>query len=135
MTNNSQTPFNVIQNNNVDSKTENEEKKNKLKKYKRAKLDSDDDKKQAKNHKVRINNNKEIIEDREKYNEEDIGDNKKDIYIYTDNQKRKYFYIYHKLSKNEDYYQLRCRDRKCNGRGKYDLEKKRNINYTRLYIK
>ena len=99
-------------------------KNNKLKKYKKAKLDSDDDKKQTKNHKVRINNNKEIIEDREKYNEEDIGDNKKDIYIYTDNQKRKYFYIYHKLSKNKDYYQLRCRDRKCNGRAKYDLEKK-----------
>ena len=57
-------------------------KNNKLKKYKRAKLDSDDDKKQAKNHKVRINNNNEIIEDREKYNEEDHGDNKK-IFIYT----------------------------------------------------
>ena len=99
-------------------------KNNKLKKYKRAKLDSDDDKKQAKNHKVRINNNNEIIEDREKYNEEDIGDNKKDIYIYTYNQKRKYFYTYYKVSKNEDYYQLRCRDRKCNGRAKYDLEKK-----------
>ena len=127
MTNNNQTPFNVNQINNVNSKTDIEEKKNILKKYKGAKLDSDEDKKQVKNHKVRISNNNEIIEGSEKYNEEDQGENKKDIYIYTDNQKRKYFYTYHKISKNKDYYQLRCKDRKCNGRAKYDLEKKEII--------
>ena len=81
----------------METKKKKKIKKNKIRKYKRANIESDDDTKRINSiHKIKINDKKEILEDSENDNEVH-EDNKKDIYIYTDNQKRKYFYNYHKI--------------------------------------
>ena len=46
--------------------------------------------------------------------------NRDNIYIYTEEGK-KYLYVFQKISKEKDFYELRCKDRNCNGRAKINI--------------
>ena len=45
------------------------------------------------------------------------------IYIYIDNDNNKYFYTFQKVSSDDNFFELRCKDRNnCKGRAKYDIQ-------------
>jgi len=57
-------------------------------------------------------------------NEEKGNDNntaKEGIYIYDVANNNKLLYSFHKISREGFFYELRCRDRSCKGRVKYDI--------------
>ena len=64
--------------------------------------------------KIQDNNyNKKI----DKLNDTINDSEKNNIYIFIEEGK-KYLYSFHKVSKEKNYYEIRCKDRNCNGRAK-----------------
>jgi hypothetical protein len=47
--------------------------------------------------------------------------------MYTQMKKNNYLYAFQKISNNGLFYDLRCKDRSCKGRVKYDINKREII--------
>ena len=113
----------------------------KISHFKRTNIDNDDDLKDLKEplfEKVKFEDLKKIEPkslkikkekttnnkyDDESSENEEINNNYPGIYVYIDNDKNKYLYVFHKKSQNTKIIELRCKDRKnCKGRAQYNLE-------------
>ena len=84
---------------------------------------SDISKNMIKNKKKKIRINKETSNTQSNISEEKSEDNsaKEGTFVYTDDKNNKYLYAFHKISSDEQNYELRCKDRNCKGRAKYNL--------------
>jgi len=87
-------------------------------------MENDDDIKEIEleNKKEKISQ-KNITKKNEDNNESSTNNIYKDkIFVYTDANKKKYLYIFHRQSNDKEYNDLRCKDRNCSGRAKYNIK-------------
>ena len=96
----------------IEELSDKEDKTKKIKKEKKFKTNKDKNNKEKKE-----NDNSEL-------SSEKIKDAKEGIYIFEDANKNKLLFSFHKISNDGLFYELRCKDRACKGRAKYDIQNK-----------
>ena len=62
------------------------------------------------------------INDKKENKNKDDNILKESIFIYKDSNENKILYSFQQISKDGNYYELRCKDRNCSGRAKYIIE-------------